>query len=351
VGKGKSIEELAKLVGGKVLGDKSCLVSDVGSIEEAKENEITFVASLKHIKRLKGSLASTIIVPDGAGDAEELKGKNMIVVKEPYMAFARVIEILRPLVRPEAKVSPKAEIHSSATIGSNVCIMPFVVIEADVRISDNAVIYPGVYIGAGSHIGERTVIHANVSIREETRVGDDVIIHSNTTIGSDGFGYVFDNDQYIKIPQRGSVRIEDRCEIGASVTIDRSTIGKTIIGKGTKIDNLVQIAHNVEIGENSIIVAQVGVSGSTTIGKRVQIGGQAGIVGHINLGDDSKIGAKAGVLDDVAEGQVVSGHPAIPHNIWLRVQSITKRLPDMKKNLKKLEARLEHLEKDKKKSE
>ncbi len=347
-----SIEALAELVGGRVLGDKACLVSDVGSIEEAKENEITFVASLKHVKRVKGSKAGAIIVPESAGDAEELAGRNLIVVKEPYMAFARVMELLRPPVRPEAEVSPKADIHPSALIGSNVAIMPFAVIEADVRISDNAVIYPGAYIGAGSHIGERTVIHANVSIREDTWIGDDVIIHSNSVIGSDGFGYVLDdNDQYIKIPQRGSVTIEDRCEIGASVTIDRSTIGKTVIGKGTKIDNLVQIAHNVEIGENSIIVAQVGISGSTTIGKRVQIGGQAGVVGHIEIGDDVKVGAKAGVLGDVAPNETVSGHPAIPHNLWLRVQSLTKRLPDIKKSLKELEERLEHLERDKKGSD
>lgn len=351
MGKEISIGALSELVGGRVLGDKACLVNDVGSIEEAKENEITFVTSLKHVSRVKESKAGAIIVPEDAGEAEELTGRNIILVTDPYMAFARVMEKLRPLVRPEAGVSPKADIHPSALIGSHVAIMPFVVIEADVRISDNAVIYPGAYIGAGSHIGERTVIHANVSIREDISVGNDVIIHSNSAIGSDGFGYAKDGDKYIKIPQRGSVRIEDECEIGASVTIDRSTIGKTVIGRGTKIDNLVHIAHNVEIGENSIIVAQVGVSGSVKIGKRVQIGGQAGIVGHIELCDDAMVGAKAGVLGDVAEGTTVSGHPAIPHNLWLRVQGLTKRLPDMKKNLKELEERIAHLEKDKEESD
>jgi UDP-3-O-[3-hydroxymyristoyl] glucosamine N-acyltransferase len=225
------------------------------------------------------------------------------------------------------------------------------VIEAKVKISDRAVIYPGAYIARGSSIGERTIIHSNVSIREDTLIGADVIIHSNSVIGSDGFGYTKDGDEYVKIPQKGSVEIEDSCEIGASVTIDRATIGKTIIGKGTKIDNLVQIAHNVEIGENSIIVSQAGVAGSTKIGSGVQIGGQAGIVGHIKLGDGAMIGAKAGVLGDVGPGKTVSGHPAIDHNIWLRVVSLVKKLPEIKGELKRLNERLANLEKDKKESD
>lgn len=349
--KEKNIEELAKLVGGRVLGDKTCSVSDVGTIEDAAESEITFVASPKEIGRIKNSKAGAIIVPKAVEDTGEIAGRNIIVVDEPYVAFAQVMDILRPEVPIEALISSKAQIDPSAEIGSGVAIMAFTVIEAGVLISDNTVIYPGVYIARGSSVGERTVIHSNVSIRENTQIGKDVIIHANSVIGSDGFGYIWDKEIYIKIPQKGSVRIEEGCEIGASVTIDRGTIGETIIGKGTKIDNLVQIAHNVVIGENSILAGQVGIAGSTKVGKRVQMGGQAGLIGHIELGDDVKIGAKSGVLGDVPRGATFSGQPAIPHNLWLRTQSLVKKLPEIKKNLKRLEKRLAQLEKNKKESD
>lgn len=342
--KEKTIGELAELIGGTARGDKTSLITDVGTLEEASESEITFIASPKNLKYIKDSHAGGFIVPKETKDAPELSGRNIIVVDEPYNAIAKVLDILRPPSVPEPGLSDLAEISEKARIGSGVAIMAFVVIEAGVTISDNAVIYPGVYIARDSSIGARSVIHSNVSIREASSIGDDVTIHANSVIGSDGFGYTKDNNIYIKIPQRGSVRIEDGCEIGASVTIDRGTIGKTIIGKGTKIDNLVQIAHNVEIGENSVLVAQVGVAGSTKIGKRAQIGGQAGLVGHITLGDDASVGASSAVLGDVEKEGFVSGYPAMPHNLWLRVQSLTKKLPDMKKQLKEMETRLAQLE-------
>lgn len=346
----KTIEDLARLLGGVLYGDKKSLISDVASIDDAKEGEITFIDSLKKIKLIKDSLASAFIVPKEAQDSEELTGRNIIAVDEPYIAFARVIDILRPHLPPEIKISPKADISPGAKLGSNITIEAFAVIETGVLISDNVVIYPGVYIARGVRIGERTVIHSNVSIREDTWIGDDVIIHANSVIGSDGFGYIWDKDRYLKIPQRGSVRIENDSEIGACVTIDRGTIGETIIGRGTKIDNLSQIAHNVEIGEHSIIVSQTGIAGSTKIGKRVQIGGQAGLIGHIKVGDDARVAARAVVLGDVAPGTTVSGFPAMPHNLWLRVQSLTKKLPDMKSDLKNLEERLKRVENNKKES-
>ncbi len=338
------------MVEGRVQGDKSCLINDVGALKEAKDGDISFVSSLKNTQDIALSKASAFIVSEAVAGASETEGKKLIIVQDAYLAFARVMEALRPARRPEPGISPKAEIHPTAKIGAMVTVMPFAVIEADVVIADNAVIYPGVYIGNSSKIGERTIIYSNVSIREDTSIGADVIIHPNAVIGSDGFGYAKDKDKYIKIPQRGSVRIEDSAEIGAGTTIDRATIGETVIGRGTKIDNLVQIAHNVVIGEDSIIVAQVGVSGSTIVGKRVQIGGQAGIVGHITLNDDSAIGAKAGVLGDVACGVTVSGHPAIPHNVWLRAQAVIKKLPEMKKSLMDFEKRIKKIEDQGKKS-
>jgi UDP-3-O-[3-hydroxymyristoyl] glucosamine N-acyltransferase len=334
-----SLEVLSTLLGGQVSGDKSCLIGDVGSFNEAKEGEITFVASSKLIKEIPLSKASAFIVTKEAADRKEIDGRNLIVVTDVYLAFARAVEALRPAPTPEPGINPKAEIHPSAKLGKDVTVMAFAVIEADVKIAESAVIYPGVYIGRDSSVGEKTIIYSNASIREDSSIGRDVIIHANAVIGSDGFGYAKDKDKYVKIPQRGSVRVEDNCEIGASTTIDRGTIGETVIGRGTKIDNLAQIAHNVVIGENSVLTAQVGISGSTVIGKRVQIGGQAGVVGHIEVGDDSSIGAKSAVLQSVPPGTTYSGYPAIPHSLWLRTQSIIKKLPEIKKTLKELETR------------
>ena len=337
----KTVEELASLAGGRVVGDGSVVIKDVASIEEAGPGDITLMASPRYAGYIESTRASAILVGD---EKYVVEGKNFIVVDNPYLAFARILECLRPGLRPQPGVHPKAEIHKEAHVGKDVTVCAFVTIEEGARIGDRVVIYPGVYIGRDVEIGDDTIIYSNVSIREGTKIGNRVIIHCNSVIGSDGFGYAKEGSHHYKIPQTGIVRIEDDVEIGACVTIDRATLGETVIGRGTKIDNLVQIAHNVRIGEDSIIVAQVGVSGSTRIGSRVTLAGQVGVVGHIEIGDDVTIGAQSGVAHSLPSRGVFSGSPAMPHPEWLRAQSIFARLPEMRRRLNELERRLRELE-------
>ncbi len=340
----KTLEEIADVVGGRVIGDGSVKVRSVAGIEDASEGDITFVSNPRYLKYLPETAASAVIVAEGTDAA---CGKNLLVVKDPYLAFAAVLEVLKPVRLPERAIHPKAEIHPRARVGRNVAIQAYAVVEEGARVSDGVVIFPGVYVGPDVEIGEDSIIYANVSIRESTRIGKRVIIHCNSVIGSDGFGYAREGERHRKIPQTGIVRIEDDVEIGASVTIDRATMGETVIGRGTKIDNLVQIAHNVRIGEDSIIVAQVGVSGSTTIGSRVTLAGQTGVAGHISIADDCVVGAKSGVTNDIRKKGVYTGYPVIPHAEWLRAQGVFARLPEIRKRLLELERRLDEIEKTK----
>jgi UDP-3-O-[3-hydroxymyristoyl] glucosamine N-acyltransferase len=230
-------------------------------------------------------------------------------------------------------------------IGPEVSIHPFVYVGDRSRIGSRVVLYPGVYIGEEVEIGEGTILYPNVVVMDHCRIGRRVIIHGGTVIGSDGFGFVPDKSGYVKIPQVGIVEIEDDVEIGANCAIDRAAMGKTLIQKGVKTDNLVQIAHNVVIGENTVLVAQVGIAGSTEIGRWVALGGQVGVVGHITIGDQARVGAQSGVGSDVKAGEILSGSPAFPHREWLKAQVVFPRLPEIKKNLTALEKRVAELEK------
>jgi UDP-3-O-[3-hydroxymyristoyl] glucosamine N-acyltransferase len=232
-----------------------------------------------------------------------------------------------------------------AEVAAGVSIYPFVYVGARSRIGARVVLFPGVYVGEEAVIGEESVLYPQVSVMDRCRVGKRVIIHGGTVIGSDGFGFAPDRNGYVKIPQVGIVEIEDDVEIGANCAVDRAAMGKTRIGKGVKTDNLVQIGHNVTIGENTVLVAQVGIAGSTQVGRWVAMGGQAGIVGHIKIGDQARIGAQAGVGQEVKAGETVSGSPAFPHREWLRAQVVFPKLPEMRKNLSALEKRVEALEK------
>jgi UDP-3-O-[3-hydroxymyristoyl] glucosamine N-acyltransferase len=223
-------------------------------------------------------------------------------------------------------------------------ISPGVVIEGDVRIGDRAVIHPHVYIGEGTVVGDDAIVYPNVSIMNGCVIGNRVVIHSGTVIGSDGFGFTPDGERHYKIPQKGIVQIDDDVEIGANNAIDRATFGKTWIKQGVKTDNLVHIAHNVEVGENSLVVAQVGIAGSTTIGKNVILAGQAGITGHLSIGDRAVVGPQAGIIRSVPAGEVVSGTPQMPHKTWLRIHTILLGLPELKSKISALEKRLETLE-------
>ena len=338
----KTLKELADFVGGELTGGDKIEISGVGGLDEAKEGQITFLANSKYAANIESTGASAIIVPEEITKAS----KPLIRVKKSYLAFAKVMTLFASEI-PTLPVG----IHQTAVIGKNVriaksaAIGAYTVIGDEVTIGENTVIYSHVYIGDKTKIGHNVLIYPLVSIRNDVEIGHKVIIHSGTVIGSDGFGFAPTGDgKNFKIPQLGKVIIADEVEIGANVTIDRATMGATKIGQGTKIDNLVQIAHNVEIGENCLIVAQVGISGSTKIGNNVVVAGQAGIVGHISIGDKAKIGGKAGVTRPVKTGEVVSGFPARPHREALKIEAQLHKLPELVQKIKELENKIKELE-------
>ncbi len=337
----KRLKKLAELVGGGVAGDGDIIISGVAGIETAREGEITFIANPKYKRMVLTSRASAII------SDSPVEGKPTLITPNPYLAFARILELYHPTIIEEEGIDPTAIVSTDAYIDKGVWISSHVYIGRGTRIGERVKIFPGVYIGNGVEIGNDTIIHANVSIREGTRIGKRVIIHCNSVLGSDGFGFAKDGTRYVKVPQVGRVRIEDDVEIGACVTIDRATMGETVIGRGTKIDNLVQIAHNVEIGEDSLIIAQVGISGSTRIGRRVTLAGQAGIVGHITVGDDTTIGAQSGVIGELKPGGTYTGTPAIPHRDWQKIQALLKKLPEMRREIIALREEIGYLKKGK----
>jgi len=341
----KSLDELASIVGGTVKGDGAVEINGVASLDDAGPGDITFLADPRYLKRLKETKAGAVIVAPGVKGTRRV---NLLVSDNPHLAFARVLDLFRPLELPAQGVHPNSAVHPEATVGEGVSIGPFAVVAEGASIGPGAVLFPGVYIGKGASVGTDAILYPGVSVREGCVIGDRVVAHSNAVIGSDGFGYARVGNRYHKIPQRGIVRVGDDVEIGACVTIDRATIGETVIGRGTKIDNLVQVAHNVKVGEDCVLVSQVGIAGSTTVGDRVQLGGQAGLAGHIEVGSDVMVGAKSGVTKDVPSRSVVSGMPAIPHGEWLRSQTIVIKLPEMRKKIAELEKRLKALEGKKK---
>jgi UDP-3-O-[3-hydroxymyristoyl] glucosamine N-acyltransferase len=336
----KRLKELAEWVGGIVVGDGGIEISGVGAIEEARAGEITFVANPKYLPKLSETHASAIIVSKEVTQAD----KPLLCVTNPYLAFAKILTLFSHQPYQPKGVDSHTWISPTAKLGKDLTLYPFVYIGDRCSIEDRVTLYPGVYVGEDSTIGEDSILHSNVSIYSGTIIGKRVILHSGVVVGSDGFGYVKEGKKNVKIPQVGSVEIEDDVEIGANTTIDRATLGRTIIRRGVKIDNLVQVAHNVTIGEDSIIVAQVGISGSTTIGKNVTLAGQVGVVGHIEIGDNVMVGAQAGVTHDLPANQGYVGSPALPHREFLRAITVFPKLPEMRKTLLDIEKRLKKME-------
>jgi UDP-3-O-[3-hydroxymyristoyl] glucosamine N-acyltransferase len=334
------LKDISIYLGGELKGDPEIDIVGVASILEAQAHQITFLAHKKYLKDLADCQAGAIVVP-----REITPSLPHIKVKNPYLAFAHLLELFYPKPKPVPGISPQAYISPKVQIAEGVTIFPFVYIGEETVIGRNTIIYPGSFIGSQVKIGCNTTIYANVSIYDQVSIGNEVIIHSGSVIGSDGFGFVKKEDgTHHKIPQIGRVVIEDQVEIGANVCIDRANLGETVIKAGTKLDNLSHIAHNVVIGENSIIVAQVGISGSCTIGKNVTLAGQVGIVDHINIGDNAIVVAQSGITQDVATNTIVSGSPAIPHPLWRKVQVSLPKLPDLIKTLRQLEKRVALLE-------
>jgi len=336
-----SLQKLASMLNGRLEGPPEAIVVGIAGIREARSDQITFLANPKYEAFMADTQAGGIIVErHWAGTCS----RPLIRVDNPYLAFARASQFFQRKPFSPLGISSHAWVDDSAKIGDEVSIHPFAYVGPGARIGDRAVLHPFSYVGSDGIIGEDTTLHANVSILERCTVGCRVTIHSGTVVGSDGFGYARDGDEYVKIPQAGMVQIDDDVEIGANCAIDRATTGKTWIQKGVKIDNLVQVAHNVVVGKNTILIAQSGISGSTEIGNNVQIGGQVGVVGHIQIGDRAGIAAQSGVTRSIGEGSIVSGTPALPHHNQLRAAAIIPKLPQLFKRIQNLEARLKQLE-------
>lgn len=337
----KTLKEIADFIGGEIIGDSQVTITGVSGIEEARLGDITFLANPKYISFLEKTNASAIITSKDIKSAS----KPIIRTDNPSLAFAKVVS----LAKPSEIILPKG-IHTTAVLGKNVklgkdvAIGPYVVVEDDVSIQDNTVIYGGCYIGHNSAIGANTIIYPNVSIRERVLIGNKVRIQSGTVIGSDGFGFVTVEGVHHRIPQIGTVVIEDDVEIGSNVSIDRARFDKTVIGQGTKIDNLVHIAHNVTIGKNCFIVAQVGISGSTSLGNNVILAGQVGLVGHIKVGDNAVVMAQSGVNKSIPENTMMWGYPAKPVEVSRRVNASVQNLPKLYETVKILKKKIEELE-------
>jgi UDP-3-O-[3-hydroxymyristoyl] glucosamine N-acyltransferase len=335
-----TLAQIHQLVGGTLYGDGACVLSSLSSLNDATPQALAFIANDRAANTPGGIKAGALLVHRHFPDLVI----PQLVVANPLLAFAQVAQTF--FVRPTAPRGVAAEVTKGAgvLIGDNPSIWPFVTLGDRVTIGARVTLYPGVYIGADSTVGDDSVLYPNVVVREGCAIGARVIIHSGTVIGADGFGYVQHEGRHHKIPQLGGVMIEDDVELGANVTIDRATLGHTIIKQGTKIDNLVQIAHNVTVGEHDIIVAQVGVAGSTTIGHHVMIGGQAGLADHLTIGNQAMIAARAGVNRSVEPNQIVSGAPVMPHDTWMKAQAVIPRLPELRQLVRDLAQRVQRLE-------
>ena len=335
---GKIAEEL----GCRLDGNPEYEILGVDKIETAGPKMITFLANRKYLPKLKSTRAGAIIT-DFSTDCN---GKNVLRHPNPYLVYAKALELFYSPYRPKPFLSPLAQIAPSAKIGKDCYIGPFVYIDDSVEIGDRCSIFPSSTLYRGAKLGNDCVIHSNVSIRENVEIGNEVIIKNGAVIGSEGFGFAKDEEgRHYKIIQTGKLIIEDSIEIGANTTIDRPAIGETRIRKGTKIDNLVQIGHSSDIGENSILCAQVGLAGSTIIGKNVILSGQVGVAGHLEIGDNVIATAQTGIPNSVKENSFVSGYPAIDNRAWLKSSAVFNRLPDMLRELQNLKAKIEELEK------
>lgn len=335
-----TLKELAGLLGVTHTGDGEALIKGVATLDEAREGDLSFLANPKYAPYLAQTKATAAVVEPGS----VIEGRNHLVSNNPYLTFAQAVAYFNPPSHPgcgvsrEAHVDPTADVHPTATV------MAGAHVEAGASVGAGAVLYPGVYVGVGASIGSETVLYPNAVVRERCVIGERVILQPNCVVGSDGFGFATGEMGNFKFQQIGIVVIEDDVEIGAGTTIDRAALGKTVIGRGTKIDNLVQVAHNVRIGQNTFIAALCGISGSATVGSRVMMGGQTGVAGHIKIGDGAQIGGKTGVTGNLEAGAKVQGWPIMGLYEWLKAQAGFKKLPELRTKVARLEERLKSLE-------
>jgi len=337
----KTLAELTALVEGKLEGDADYVIESASGLSEAGPQDISFLGNPKYADAAAASGAGCLLLPPAAQNSP-CRAKNKIYVEDPQYAFSQVLEIIESLLpKAAAAVSPKASIDPSARLAPGVSVGDFSVIERGASVGEGTTIAPQVFIGENARVGRDCRIYPQVVIREDCEVGDRAIIHSGAVIGSDGYGFSTDKKtgRQRKIPQLGNVVVQPDVEIGAGVTIDRATTGSTVIGAGTKIDNLVQLGHNVQVGRDCLIVSQVGISGSTTLGDRVILAGQAGLAGHIHVGEGAIVLAQSGVMSDVEKGQVLFGSPGRPRREAFRLMALYGRLPEFFEAIKELKAK------------
>lgn len=337
---GKRLGELAELLEGVLEGPADLEISGATNIEAATETEITFAVP-PHMDKALACRAAAVVIPDSV---KQQFAKPCIRVRDPRVAFARLLELFAPAdsyavgVDPRAVVAPDAQVHPAAVVLAGACV------EAGAVIGEGTVVYPQAYVGPRTVIGKNCRLYPQSVVREDCALGDRVILQPGAVIGGDGFGFVTVDGRHHKVPQVGNVVLHDDVEVGCNTCIDRATTGSTIVGRGTKIDNLVHLAHNDVVGENCFFVAQTGISGSVTIGNNVTFAGQAGCAGHLSIGDNCVFAARAAIISDVESGAFLAGFPARPHREWIKSEAYVIKLPEMAKRIKELEARLAALE-------
>lgn len=331
------LSELAKLTGARVEGPDDIEINGAAGLDEAGEGDVSFLANPRYTPRVNSTRAAAIFLSE---EAKTDRPISILRVKDPYLAYTRALRIFHPEAELEPFVHPSAVIDPTARIASRVAIGACVVIGRNVFVGDDVQLHPNVTVYDDVTIGRGSVIHSGVALRERTVIGERVVIHNNAVIGCDGFGYAKDEQKrWLKIPQTGRVVIEDDVEIGAGTTIDRASVGESRIGRGSKLDNLVQIGHSCTVGEDSLLCAQVGLAGSSHIGSRVILAGQAGVAGHLTIGDDVVLTAKSATSHDVPAGKVISGIPAFDNKDWLRSTAAFRRLGEIQRTLRELERR------------
>ncbi len=335
--------KIAELVGGTLIGDEEVLITGINSPDNARMGDVAFFFDVRYRELIKKTGASVLVLSEKIDDYSGCQ----IIVPDPKLAYARVAALFAPPVTGHSGVSSRAVLDEDVVIGDNVTVYPMVYIGKDAVIGDDVILFPGVFIGEGVKIGKGSVLYPNVTVMRDCVIGSGVIIHAGCVIGSDGFGYIRDGAENVKIPQLGIVQIDDNVEIGANTTIDRAAMGKTWIKRGVKADNLVQIAHNVVVGEDTVIVALSGISGSVQIGREVVIGGQVGIKDHVKIGDRAMVGSAAGVHKSLSPGEMVLGNPTMPPRLWIKTRGLIARLPELFDRIRNIEKSLKKLNEDK----
>ena len=336
----RTLGELAEYVEGRVCGDPEVRIKSASTLARAGEGDISFLTNRKYEKQLRTTKASAVIV----GKEIPTTSVSLLITDDPYYTFMQIMVLLHGHRKhKKIGISQRASISDSAKIGTDCHIHDFVTIADDVRIGDGCIIYPCVHVGEGVQIGNDSIIYPNVTIYDGCKIGNRVIINANSTIGEDGFGYATHKGIHHKIPQTGTVIIEDDVEIGTCCGIERGTLGDTVIGQGSKLGDLVAIGHGTRIGPYCLLVAQVGIAGSTSLGHHCTAGGQAGIVGHINIGNNVTIAAQAGVTNNITDGKVILGAPAIDATQGRRAYGLIQHLPEMRQNIRKLQNRIDRI--------